>query len=115
MERQIGSKDMSQALCRPRRIALLHDKCNQYRLVIVARDSNNGDTINAGKSLYDPLDIKRFDPVATDLDAVVLATTVFEQANGVDPSSVPGPQQARSVIVKVGGEALSGELRIPPI
>src|SRR5262245_18395317 len=78
-------------------------------------DSDNGDTIDAGKSLYDPLDVERFDPVATDLDAVVLAATVFEQAVGVDPSPVTGPQQARSVIVKFSGEALSGELRIPPI
>ena len=61
----------------------------------------------SGKFLYGPFDIEQFDPVAADLDAVVLAATEFEQSVGVDPPPVPGPHQPSSVAVKVRGEALA--------
>ena len=51
VEGQICSHGMSQAWRRQRRIALLDDKCDQHRLVIFARDSNNSGAIDAGKSL----------------------------------------------------------------
>src|SRR5258706_11380473 len=76
---------------------------------------NNRDAVDSRKSPEGRFDLEQFDPVTTDLDAVVLTTRIFEQTIDVDPSPVACPQHASSVAVKVRGEALGGEVRIPPI
>src|SRR5258706_515580 len=76
---------------------------------------NNRDAVDSRKSPEGRFDLEQFDPVTTDLDAVLLTTKIFEQTIDVDPPPAACPQHASSVAVKARGEARGGEARTPPI
>jgi hypothetical protein len=72
-------------------------------------------TIDAGQPAQCTFDLRRFDAVAADLDAIVLATEELQEAAGIDATQVSGPDQPRAAAVEVVGEAFRGERRVAPI
>src|SRR5262249_14731117 len=106
---------VSETRSSPRPTALLHDEGNQQGLAILPRGCDNSAVVDTRKSLDLALDFTELDAIAADLDAVILAPTIFKRSLGTDPPGVPFSHPPGPVSIKVFGEALCRQLRVAPI
>src|SRR5262245_27214223 len=78
-------------------------------------NGNHRGPVDTCEALKNPLDLQYLDPVAANLNAVILAAAELEHSIRVDPPQVAGPHHPSSVAVKIGRESLRRKLRVAPI